>query len=139
MCIQTGPVGLPQVTALAKRFPNVPIILDHLGRPDVTDGPPYASAQSLFDLADAAEHLPEADAADHGRQREGGGHAETFFPKLVEVFGAKRLAWGSNFPTSPGTLSEILATARERLASCRRRSRWVFGKTALSLYPKLGA
>ena len=31
MCIQTGPVGLPQVTALAKRFPTVPIILDHLG------------------------------------------------------------------------------------------------------------
>jgi L-fuconolactonase len=38
MCIQTGPVGLPQVTALAKRFPNVNIILDHLGRPDVLDG-----------------------------------------------------------------------------------------------------
>jgi L-fuconolactonase len=52
MCIQTGPVGLPQVVSLAKRFPNVPIILDHLGRPDVTDGPPYAKAQSLFDLAD---------------------------------------------------------------------------------------
>ena len=32
MCIQTGPVGLPQVTALARRFPKVPIVLDHLGR-----------------------------------------------------------------------------------------------------------
>jgi predicted TIM-barrel fold metal-dependent hydrolase len=51
MCIQTGPVGLPQVTALAKRFPNVNIILDHLGRPDVLDGPPYANAQSMFALA----------------------------------------------------------------------------------------
>jgi L-fuconolactonase len=48
MCIQTGPVGLPQVTALAKRFPNVNIILDHLARPDVLDGAPYAKAQSLF-------------------------------------------------------------------------------------------
>jgi L-fuconolactonase len=66
--------------------------------------------------------------------------AETWFPKLVEVFGAKRLAWGSNFPTSPGTLSEILATARERLASLSAEDQgWVFGKTALSLYPKLGA
>lgn len=51
MCIQTGPIGLPQVTALAKRFPAVAIILDHLGRPDVLDGPPYVKAQSLFDLA----------------------------------------------------------------------------------------
>src|SRR5579871_1762252 len=44
MCIQTGPIGLPQVTMLAKRFPAVAIILDHLGRPDVLDGPPYANA-----------------------------------------------------------------------------------------------
>ena len=42
------------MTALAKRFPNVPIILDHLGRPVVTDGPPYTAAQSLFDLAPVA-------------------------------------------------------------------------------------
>jgi predicted TIM-barrel fold metal-dependent hydrolase len=33
MCIQTGPIGLPQVTDLAKRFANVNIILDHLGAP----------------------------------------------------------------------------------------------------------
>src|ERR1700760_3394463 len=48
MCIQTGPVGLPQVRMLAERFPNVNIILDHLARPDVLDGPPYANAAGLF-------------------------------------------------------------------------------------------
>ena len=51
MCIQTGPIGLPQITMLAQRFPNVAIILDHLGRPEVTDGPPYKAAASLFELA----------------------------------------------------------------------------------------
>ena len=35
MCIQTGPIGLPQVRMLAERFPGANIILDHLGRPDV--------------------------------------------------------------------------------------------------------
>ena len=140
MCIQTGPVGLPQVRALATRFPNVPIILDHLGRPDITDGPPYAKAQSLFDLADIPSLYMKLTPRIMGDSVTGAATPETWFPKLVEVFGARRLAWGSNFPTSPGTLSEILATARDRLSSLSAADQdWVFGKTALSLYPKLGA
>ena len=56
MCIQTGPIGLPQVRDLAVRFPKVNIILDHLGRPDVLDGPPYANADSLFAMADPVSY-----------------------------------------------------------------------------------
>ncbi|MFP3702253.1 amidohydrolase, partial [Burkholderia sp. SIMBA_013] len=52
MCIQTGPIGLPQVRMLAEKFPTAKIILDHLGRPDVLDGAPYAKAASLFAIAD---------------------------------------------------------------------------------------
>ncbi len=140
MCIQTGPVGLPQVTALAKRFPDVPIILDHLGRPDVTDGFPYARAQSLFDLADIPSIYLKLTPRIMGDCVTGQASPETLFPKLVETFGARRMAWGSNFPTSPGALSEILATAQQRLASLSDEDReWIFGKTALSLYPMLGA
>lgn len=140
MCIQTGPVGLPQVRALAERFPNVPIILDHLARPEVADGPPYAAAQSLFDLAEIPSIYLKLTPRIMGDSVKGAASAETFFPKLVEVFGARRLAWGSNFPTSPGELFEILATARQRLASLSTENQdWIFGKTALSLYPKLGA
>jgi predicted TIM-barrel fold metal-dependent hydrolase len=138
MCIQTGPIGLPQVTALAKRFPKVPIILDHLGRPDVTDGPPYAAAQSLFDLAPIKSIYLKLTPRIMGDSRKGAATPETFFPKLVEVFGAQRLAWGSNFPTSPGTLAEILATAKSRLASLSEPDReWVFAKTAQRIYPAL--
>jgi L-fuconolactonase len=140
MCIQTGPVGLPQVVSLAKRFPNVPIILDHLGRPDVTDGPPYAKAQSLFDLADIPSIYMKLTPRIMGDSVSGQATAETLFPKLVEVFGARRMAWGSNFPTSPGELSEILATAQQRLATLTQDDRdWIFGKTAQTLYPTLGA
>jgi len=104
MCIQTGPVGLPQVTALAKRFPNVPIILDHLGRPDPTDGPPYAQAQSLFDLADIPSIYMKLTPRIMGDCVKGEADPASWFGKLVDVFGASRMAWGSNFPTSPGTL-----------------------------------
>jgi predicted TIM-barrel fold metal-dependent hydrolase len=139
MCIQTGPVGLPQVRSLAERFPSVPIILDHLGRPEVADGPPYAAAQSLFDLAEIPSIYLKLTPRIMGDCVKGAASPETLFPKLVEVFGARRMAWGSNFPTSPGTLSEILAIAQERLASLSPEDQaWVFGKTAQTLYPTLG-
>lgn len=138
MCIQTGPVGLAAVTALAKRFPNVPIILDHLGRPDVTDGAPYANAQSLFDLAPIKSIYLKLTPRIMGDSAKGEATPETLFPKLVDVFGAQRMAWGSNYPTSPGTLAEIKATAEARLACLTDADReWIFAKTAQKLYPAL--
>ena len=138
MCIQTGPIGLPQVTMLAKRFDSVPIILDHLGRPDVLDGPPYANASSLFELAPLSNIYLKLTPRIFGDVKKGQASAETFFAKVVETFGAERLAWGSNFPTSPGTLSEIKAEAEAGLAALSQSDReWIFSKTALKLYPDL--
>jgi len=138
MCIQTGPIGLPQVMMLAKKFPDVNIILDHLGRPDVLDGPPYAKAASLFDLARAPNIYLKLTPRIFDDVKKEKASAETFFPRVVEAFGARRMAWGSNFPTSPGHLSEILATAKAGLACLSEEDRaWVFGKTAQQLYPSL--
>ena len=138
MCIQTGPIGLPQVTMLARRYPTVDIILDHLGRPDVLDGPPYANAQSLFDVADIPNLFMKLTPRIFGDLKKGQASAETFFAKVVAAFGAQRLAWGSNFPTSPGTLAEILATAQDGLSTLSADDRaWIFGKTAQRLYPAL--
>jgi predicted TIM-barrel fold metal-dependent hydrolase len=138
MCIQTGPIGLPQVKMLAKRYPTVDIILDHLGRPDVLDGPPYANAASLFEVADIPNLAMKLTPRIFGDVKKGQASAETFFPRVVAAFGARRLAWGSNFPTSPGTLAEILATAQAGLASLSADDRaWIFGKTAQRLYPAL--
>lgn len=138
MCIQTGPIGLPQVTALARRFPGVPIILDHLGRPEVADGVPYAKAQSLFDLAPLENIYLKLTPRIFGDVSKEKASADTFFPRVVQEFGAQRMAWGSNFPTSPGALSAILATAQAGLASLSAEERsWIFGRTAQQLYPAL--
>jgi predicted TIM-barrel fold metal-dependent hydrolase len=138
MCIQTGPVGLPQVTSLAKRFPGVAIILDHLGRPDVTDGPPYSAAQSLFDLAQFPSIYLKLTPRIMADSRRGKASPETLFPRLVETFGAHHLVWGSNFPTSPGGLETILMAARGCLTTLSEEAQaWIFGRTAQRLYPAL--
>lgn len=138
MSIQTGPVGLAAVRSLAERFPGVPIILDHLGRPDVTDGPPYANAQSLFDLAEIGSIHLKLTPRIMADSIKGAATPETFFPRLVAAFGAQRLAWGSNYPTSEGTLAAIKATAEDRLAMLSDEDRsWIFARTAQTLYPML--
>lgn len=138
MCIQTGPIGLPQVTMLARKFPKAKIVLDHLGRPDVLDGPPYTNAASLFALADIANIYLKLTPRIFGDVKKEAASAATFFPKVVEAFGAQRMAWGSNFPTSPGGLAKILADAKEGLASVSDEDRtWIFARTAQSLYPYL--
>ena len=138
MCIQTDPTGLAQVAGLAKRFPKVRIVLDHLGRPDVTDGAPYKKASSLFGLAPFENIYLKLTPRIFGDARKGSATPETFFPRLVEVFTARRLVWGSNFPASEGRLEANLGVAKQSLASVSAEDQsWIFAKTAQRLYPAL--
>ena len=63
---------------------------------------------------------------------------ETFFGRLVSVFGASRIAWGSNFPASERSLPELLALAQDTLRFLTETDReWIFSRTAQTLYPAL--
>ena len=47
---------------------------------------------------------------------------ESFFGKLIAEFGAERIAWGSNFPVTAGTLKDNLAAGPKRsgITPCSR-------------------
>jgi len=140
MCIQTDPVGLTRVAGLAKRFPKVNIIVDHLGRPDVTDGPPYKQASSLFELTPCENIFLKLTPRIFGDVKRGSATPETFFPRLVSEFGSDRLAWGSNFPASEKSMKENLLVAHECLACLSPEDQsWIFAKTAQHLYPALAS
>ena len=138
MCLQTNPSGLAHVAGLAKRFPKVRIILDHLGRPDVSDGPPYKNASSLFGLAPFENIYLKLTPRILGDAMRGEARPDTLFPRLVDVFGSGRIAWGSNFPASEGGLAANLEKAKTSLRSLSDEDReWIFCKTAQTLYPTL--
>lgn len=138
MCLQTSPEGLAQVAGLAKRFPKVNIILDHLARSDLTDGPDYKKSVSLFAMANFENIHLKVTPAVFAQMEKNTAKAETFFPKLVKAFGAQRIAWGSNFPGTAGKLKDNLAGARKALACLGDDERdWIFAKTARKLYPAL--
>jgi L-fuconolactonase len=138
ICMQMSQAALPQLVGLVKRFPEVKVVLDHLARPTLADGPPYAAAAGLFDLARYPSIYLKVTPRIFEESRNGKATPETFFPKLVAEFGASRIAWGSNFPASEGPLSKLLAVARASVASLPQADRdWIFAKTAQSLYPVL--
>jgi len=56
----------------------------------------------------------------------------------MEAYGAKRLAWGSNFPASAGSLSDLLNSIRdvfEFLSEAEMNE--LMGGTATRIYPRL--
>jgi L-fuconolactonase len=138
VCVQLRAAGLPQLEAMLERFPKVRVVLDHMARPEIDAGAPYAAAAGLFGLARFPNLYLKLSTHNVRESRQGKATPESFFRKVVDAFGARRIAWGSNFPASKGTLAEILAEARAALASLSREDQdWIFFRTAQTLYPAL--
>src|SRR5213592_3359556 len=136
VCVQLRAAGLPQLATMLERFPQVRVVLDHMARPAIDDGPPYAAAASLFALARYRNLYLKLTTHNVREARQGRATPESFFSRVVSEFGAERIAWGSNFPASEGSLPGLLAEARAVLAALPKRDHdWIFFRTAQSLYP----
>lgn len=138
VCMQMKHQGIRLLHQILDRFPKVTIILDHLTRAPFADGPPYGAAAALFALARHSQVHLKVTPVNVTPESWGKGAPDTFFGKLIDTFGASRIAWGSNFPNSEGTLAEILAAARRAFSFAKESDQdWIFGGTALALYPAL--
>ncbi|HVN28726.1 MAG TPA: amidohydrolase family protein [Candidatus Binataceae bacterium] len=140
VCVLTN---FPQVSRLARvleRHPDLPIALDHLGMPRLDDAPDFENEQALFDLARHRNFHGKfsswtiAAAGKNGKQ----GCVE-FFRRLIDTFGAHRLMWGTNFPASnERSYRGFVGFAQQELSFLLpEEKRWVFGETALNLWPML--
>jgi L-fuconolactonase len=138
VCLQMRPEGAPQLVRLLERYRRVPVILDHLARVSLSDGPPYPGARWLFDLAAYPNLFLKLTSRTVEEASKGASTPQAFFPRLVDAFGANRIAWGSNFPAHAGPMSRLLSEAREALACLSASDRAaIFAGTALRLYPVL--
>jgi L-fuconolactonase len=97
---------LTDVARLAGAIPELQIVLDHLGKPEVgtADAPLAPSAEWVRDLSEFARHpntygkLSGLPGEAHGRWS-----AEQLVPFLdaaADAFGEERLMWGSDWPVS---------------------------------------
>lgn len=138
ICVQMRPQGIPKLRDLLDRFPKAIVVIDHLARPVLDDGPPYEKAAELWALADYPHvHLKltlrNMEAADKGAST-----VPAFLSRLLSTFGSERVAWGSNYPAASHSLAELVARIREALADLSEHDRNnILNKTAKRLYPAL--
>ena len=92
----------PTILGLARRFPDLTIVVDHLGHPLVEEAPAFASSEPFFELAQhpnvyvkVSNHVissktayPYSDLHDYQK-------------RMIEAFTPRRLMWGSNWPMQP--------------------------------------
>jgi L-fuconolactonase len=138
ICLQMTMAGLPALRSLLERFPQSRVLLDHCARPDLSDGTPYAAATALFDIASFPGVYLKLTNRTLAAAAAGKSRATDFLEKLVSVFGADRIAWGSNFPAAEGSLSDLLASARSVLSALPlAQQNMIFAGTAEIVYPAL--
>ena len=121
------------------KFPGLVIALDHGARPRIEGGPPYAAADELFALAAyQGVFLKITSVTIQRADREPGGDARKLIRRLADGFGAGHLAWGSNFPASAGSLSDLRDTALAAISELTAEEQASFlSATAARIYPRL--
>lgn len=131
-----------RVGTIARANPHLALVLDNLALMPVDDGPAFAGAQAVFDLArypNVSLKLTnlnlKAAAADPSTP-------QALIAALVRAYGAERMMWGSNFPNSRPTgdspYAVLVHEAEAALSDCTEHERtWILGGTARALYPQL--
>lgn len=131
---------IPKIRRAMDRYPNVKVAFEHAWGHKVGSPPDYAVLEPLFAFADNPNVYIKTAINNIAAAREGGGTPQQLYTRLVEVFGAKRIMWSSNYPAHPkfGSVKERLDVSKKELAFLSAEDQaWILGKTALAFYPAL--
>ena len=98
VCMQMTPQGFPQLRGLIERFPKVKIILDHLARPQLTDGPPFTADQEFFALSRYPNISLKLTPAQRRADELGQGHAGNILRRADQSLWRQPHRLGLEFP-----------------------------------------
>lgn len=140
ICIAARLGEIADARVMIERFPNVKVALEHMWVENIGE-PPYRHFEPMFEMVKFPNVYLKITPNNSHAAREGKATPRAFFGNLVERFGAQRIMWGSNYPAhwdKYGTISDRLPLMQRDLAFLGEDDRrWIFGDTALSLWPSL--
>ncbi|NQW18486.1 MAG: amidohydrolase [Chloroflexi bacterium] len=88
-----------QVDEIAREYSSVPIILDHMSYPDVSDAPDFESHAPIFALAQYENvHVKISDTARQSHDEFPHPAIQVVIKRLVNEFGIERCMWGTGYP-----------------------------------------
>jgi L-fuconolactonase len=135
-----GSAWFEDLGELAADHPTLPILVHHQGLVRAVDGPESAGLRALQRLAEHPNIVVKASGFYYGS------HDTADYPYLDQVaiferiyraFGARRLAWGSDFPVSPWvacTYAQTLEVIRRHCLFLDEADRaWILGDTLATI------
>ena len=131
---------ISKIRKAMERYPGVMVSFEHAWGHKVGAPPEYEVLQPLFAFADNPNVYIKTAINNIAAAREGGGTPRELYQKLVDVFGAKRIMWSSNYPAHPkfGGVKARLDESKKELAFLSAEDQaWILGKSALAFYPAL--
>jgi predicted TIM-barrel fold metal-dependent hydrolase len=137
LMVLTRSAKLGELDKVLRSLPELRVVVEHLGLCSFEAGAPYAECNQLFALAQHENASLKFSTINLRAATKGKASIESLFSMLAERFGARRLMWGSDFPsTSESGLPGLLAFARESLAFLPAKDQAaIFGGNALELWP----
>lgn len=93
------PKHAPALARMVERHPDVRVIVDHIGKPDVTEPPPYPSFDPILHLSDYPNTWAKiGDYQIASKQAFPWTDTWPFVRLLADRFGAERMMWGTGYP-----------------------------------------
>ena len=93
------PQHAPALARMIERHPQVRVIVDHIGKPDVTEAPPYPGFDPVLRLADYPHvYAKIGDYQIASQQAFPWADTWPFVRRLADRFGAGRMLWGTGYP-----------------------------------------
>ncbi|CAN7765450.1 amidohydrolase family protein [Caballeronia sp. LjRoot31] len=136
LAIGGGGPSVPAIIELARRFPNLRVVLDHMLEPEVEDDN-YGFDARFVPLAAEPNIFFKFTSINLDIYRETDTPADQVLRRAVDMFGADRIMWGSDIGTSSGTYQDmvqrildatVLLTDAERHAVLYETGKKVFVK-----------
>jgi L-fuconolactonase len=107
LAIGGGGPSVPAIIELARRFPKVRVVLDHMLEPEVEDDN-YGFDERFAPLAAEPNIFFKFTSINLDIYRETETPAHEALRSAVDMFGADRIMWGSDIGTSSGTYEDMV-------------------------------
>lgn len=99
ICLFMEPRHAGRLARMVERHPETPVVVDHLSRPDPTEGPPYAGYRPILDLARFPNvHLKLSGIPAVSREPYPYRDVWPLVRLAYAAFGPRRLLWATDFP-----------------------------------------
>lgn len=129
-----NPHQMELVEEIVRKFPNLKVVLDHIGRIRGRSDP---SLKQLLSLAEARNLFVKVSAIPYlSNQEYPFADVMEAVSLLLDTFGAPRMMWGSDFPwlLKGCSYEEAIRLFDRNLAFSREDLDWLFSQTAANVY-----